>query len=102
MVESLGTGSSKAWAHCQTLIILVSMFFLKIFPYFLIFLCFDYFNFRSHSVFTIVVQQKETDSPEGRGLRARINLVDLAGSERIERTGAEGQTLKEGVAINKR
>ncbi|XP_065183133.1 kinesin-II 85 kDa subunit-like [Sycon ciliatum] len=58
---------------------------------------------RSHSVFTVVVQQKETDLDDGqsRGHRAKINLVDLAGSERADRTKAEGQTLKEGAFINK-
>ena len=30
-----------------------------------------------------------------------INLVDLAGSEKSKQTGAEGQRLKEGCAINK-
>lgn len=55
-------------------------------------------------MFTIVVQQKETDLDDGEshGHQARINLVDLAGSERVDRTKAEGQTLKEGAFINKR
>ena len=30
-----------------------------------------------------------------------MNLVDLAGSERAESTGATGDRLKEGAAINK-
>jgi kinesin family protein 3/17 len=30
----------------------------------------------------------------------KLNLVDLAGSERLGKTGAEGQTAKEGVKIN--
>jgi centromeric protein E len=30
-----------------------------------------------------------------------LTLVDLAGSERISKTGAEGQRMKEGAAINK-
>ena len=29
-----------------------------------------------------------------------MNLVDLAGAEKIEKTGAKGQQLKEGIAIN--
>jgi hypothetical protein len=33
-------------------------------------------------------------------LNAKINLVDLAGSERAAKTGATGQTLKEGAKIN--
>jgi hypothetical protein len=31
---------------------------------------------------------------------AKLNLVDLAGSERASKTGASGQTLKEGAKIN--
>lgn len=30
-----------------------------------------------------------------------INLIDLAGSEKAEQTGATGDRLKEGCAINK-
>ena len=30
----------------------------------------------------------------------KLNLVDLAGSERSSKTGATGQTLKEGIKIN--
>lgn len=60
---------------------------------------------RSHSCFTIKVQIKTT-SDLGSGvsreqlLNAKINLVDLAGSERAAKTGATGQTLKEGAKIN--
>lgn len=32
---------------------------------------------------------------------AKFHLVDLAGSERSKKTGATGQTFKEGVNINK-
>ncbi|TNN60531.1 Kinesin-like protein KIF9 [Liparis tanakae] len=32
---------------------------------------------------------------------AKLNLVDLAGSERLEKTGSEGQMLKEAMYINK-
>ena len=32
---------------------------------------------------------------------AHLNLVDLAGSERVGDTGAEGQSLKEAIGINK-
>jgi len=31
----------------------------------------------------------------------KLNLVDLAGSERSSKTGATGETLKEGILINK-
>ena len=33
-------------------------------------------------------------------MTSKINLVDLAGSERQDKTGASGQRLKEGSAIN--
>jgi len=32
---------------------------------------------------------------------AKFHFVDLAGSERIKKTGATGNTLKEGISINK-
>eukprot|EP00755_Sulcionema_specki_P019443 Sspe_Gene.69474::Locus_40959_Transcript_1_1_Confidence_1.000_Length_2717::g.69474::m.69474/K10392/KIF1; kinesin family member 1 len=60
---------------------------------------------RSHAIFTINFTQmadKKTD-PRGKGTEkvSRINLVDLAGSERADKTGATGDTLKEGANINK-
>ena len=57
---------------------------------------------RSHSVFTLHIKQRDTDDTNDQGLKAKVNLVDLAGSERADSTGAQGQTLKEGAAINKR
>lgn len=57
---------------------------------------------RSHSVFSLHIKQRDTDGADDQGLKAKINLVDLAGSERADFTGAQGQTLKEGAAINKR
>lgn len=57
---------------------------------------------RSHSVFTLKVLQKPMDENDGtKGLASKINLVDLAGSERANQTGATGERLKEGAAINK-
>eukprot|EP00163_Fabomonas_tropica_P009886 TRINITY_DN1980_c0_g1_i1.p1 TRINITY_DN1980_c0_g1~~TRINITY_DN1980_c0_g1_i1.p1 ORF type:complete len:706 (+),score=228.59 TRINITY_DN1980_c0_g1_i1:721-2838(+) len=55
---------------------------------------------RSHACFTLKVAQRETDG-DAKGLHAKINLVDLAGSERQASTGATGNALKEGAAINK-
>eukprot|EP00002_Diphylleia_rotans_P029124 TRINITY_DN5913_c0_g1_i5.p1 TRINITY_DN5913_c0_g1~~TRINITY_DN5913_c0_g1_i5.p1 ORF type:complete len:883 (-),score=215.53 TRINITY_DN5913_c0_g1_i5:75-2723(-) len=58
---------------------------------------------RAHTVVAITFTQVEKD---GKGPGAdketvsRINLVDLAGSERAESTGATGDRLKEGAAIN--
>lgn len=60
---------------------------------------------RSHSCFTIKVERKIV-SELGNGVtrekstRAKLNLVDLAGSERQVKTGATGDTLKEGASIN--
>lgn len=76
---------------------------------------------RSHSVFTIQVEQRWTDESEGKGLRAsstlyelnanadrpnayflgaKFHFVDLAGSERVNRTGNVGDRFKESVHIN--
>ncbi|GJQ81405.1 kinesin-4B [Trypoxylus dichotomus] len=55
---------------------------------------------RSHAIFTInISMQKKNDSNVNR--TAKFHLVDLAGSERSKKTGATGQTFKEGVNINK-
>lgn len=53
---------------------------------------------RSHSVFTILVEQKNT---EGSTKMGKFNIVDLAGSEKVGKTGAKGQTLEEAKMINK-
>ena len=60
---------------------------------------------RSHSCFTLKIEQKTTTELEGgvsreKITKAKINLVDLAGSERASKTGASGATLKEGAKIN--
>jgi len=60
---------------------------------------------RSHSVFTIKIEQKTITELEGgvtreQIVKAKLNLVDLAGSERANKTGATGSTLKEGANIN--
>lgn len=49
-------------------------------------------------------RSKEVNSEDGDFGAIRVStltLVDLAGSERIAKTGAEGQRMKEGAAINK-
>ncbi|EQC37092.1 hypothetical protein SDRG_05319 [Saprolegnia diclina VS20] len=60
---------------------------------------------RSHSCFTIKIGSKKTetlgDITRETIMNAKINLVDLAGSERAAKTGATGDRLKEGAAINK-
>ncbi len=54
---------------------------------------------RSHSLFTLVIAQRNMDS--GETLEGRLNLIDLAGSEKVSKTGAEGITLDEAKIINK-
>lgn len=59
---------------------------------------------RSHSCFTLRIEQKTENTTDGSSsvLRAKLNLVDLAGSERPDKTGNDDQQLlKEGAAINK-
>ena len=56
---------------------------------------------RSHSLFTIYIETAENDKEGEQRIKAgKLNLVDLAGSERSSKTGAVGQTLKEGIKIN--
>jgi centromeric protein E len=71
---------------------------------------------RSHTLFKTIIESRPVtpDQPKD-NLRAdwgastvdagvtysMLNLVDLAGSERQSKTGASGQRLKEGNAINK-
>ncbi|CAE7521859.1 KIF13A [Symbiodinium sp. CCMP2592] len=55
---------------------------------------------RSHCLFIIKMHQKDEQNA-GNNNFSKMNLVDLAGSERASRTGAQGDTLKEGANINK-
>lgn len=54
---------------------------------------------RSHSIFVITVQCKNTK--DGSNRIGRLYLVDLAGSEKIKKTDVSGQTLEEAKKINK-
>ena len=55
---------------------------------------------RSHSIFTMYIETAEK-TEKGQRIRAgKLNLVDLAGSERLSKTGATGDTQKEGAKIN--
>jgi len=54
---------------------------------------------RSHLICTLVVRLKNRrTSVESVG---KLTLVDLAGSERVDKSGAEGEVLKEAQSINK-
>ena len=55
---------------------------------------------RSHAVFTLSIRAKQTVDGVTTVRHSMFNLVDLAGSERVSKTGATGETLKEGIAIN--
>nr|XP_039259783.1 kinesin-like protein KIF28P isoform X1 [Styela clava] len=56
---------------------------------------------RSHMVITIKFKQVfNNDRGESTTKTSEINLVDLAGSERAKSTGATGDRLREGSAIN--
>eukprot|EP01033_Poteriospumella_lacustris_P007937 gene7937-5710_t len=52
---------------------------------------------RSHAICTITVRVVTEDDT----VVAKLNLVDLAGSERAKKTMASGDTLQEGININK-
>jgi len=54
---------------------------------------------RSHSVFIVEVNQKDTKT--GSSKQSRLFLVDLAGSEMVRKTNASGDTLEEAKQINK-
>lgn len=57
---------------------------------------------RAHTVITIEFKQVSTLEGGAKGSKvSMINLVDLAGSEKAGQSGASGDRLKEGCAINK-
>jgi hypothetical protein len=74
---------------------------------------------RSHAIFTISIEQhiiedlylpESEEGKEASGeepttreefMVAKFHFVDLAGSERLKKTGATGNTMKEGISINK-
>ncbi|XP_038044731.1 kinesin-like protein KIF28P [Patiria miniata] len=56
---------------------------------------------RAHTIVSIkFVQKGKNDTGQNMTKTSIINLVDLAGSERVDSTGATGDRLKEGAAIN--
>ncbi|GBG27336.1 Kinesin-related protein 1 [Hondaea fermentalgiana] len=57
---------------------------------------------RAHTIFQVVVTQTTVDKDAGKAMDkvSTVSLIDLAGSERADRTGASGDRLKEGCAIN--
>jgi hypothetical protein len=55
---------------------------------------------RAHTVITIEFKQVQITNGRPMEKISVINLVDLAGSEKAGQTGATGDRLKEGCAIN--
>ena len=56
---------------------------------------------RSHAVITLHISVVGTPGSEGIiATNSKLHLIDLAGSERQSKTGASGDQLKEGAAIN--
>uniref|UniRef100_A0A4W5R8D4 Kinesin-like protein n=1 Tax=Hucho hucho TaxID=62062 RepID=A0A4W5R8D4_9TELE len=56
---------------------------------------------RSHAVFTMTLESKETAKEVVNIRTSQLNLVDLAGSERQRDTHTEGSRLKEASSINR-
>ena len=54
---------------------------------------------RSHLLVSIVLTS--TNRRSGKKTRGKLMLVDLAGSERVEKSGVQGDELKEAASINK-
>ena len=56
---------------------------------------------RAHTIVGVTFIQKTKNAKgEETAKSSVVNLVDLAGSERADSTGATGNRLKEGAAIN--
>nr|CAH7747746.1 unnamed protein product [Callosobruchus chinensis] len=55
---------------------------------------------RSHSIFTISIEQISNVNNNECIMKGKLNLVDLAGSERQTKTGATGERLREATKIN--
>jgi hypothetical protein len=56
---------------------------------------------RSHCVFTLELMQLQSGGGSGVVSSSKITLIDLAGSEKTATAKTEGQSLLEGININK-
>ncbi|XP_059128668.1 kinesin-like protein KIF7 isoform X2 [Peromyscus eremicus] len=67
---------------------------------------FNRFSSRSHTVFTVTLEQRGRAPSRlprpaaGHLLVSKFHFVDLAGSERVLKTGSTGERLKESIQIN--
>ena len=55
---------------------------------------------RSHSIFTIIIENQEEVNGKLSTRAGKLNLVDLAGSERQDKTGATGLQREQAININ--
>jgi kinesin family protein 3/17 len=55
---------------------------------------------RSHSIFTIIIENLEEIDGKMHSRLGKLNLVDLAGSERQGKTGTEGLQSVQAIKIN--
>eukprot|EP00826_Nyctotherus_ovalis_P011063 TRINITY_DN12888_c0_g7_i1.p1 TRINITY_DN12888_c0_g7~~TRINITY_DN12888_c0_g7_i1.p1 ORF type:complete len:463 (-),score=141.33 TRINITY_DN12888_c0_g7_i1:8-1330(-) len=58
-------------------------------------------NIEQHLIADLCQSKPSESASEQEFVTAKFHFVDLAGSERVKRTGAEGETLQEGISINK-
>ena len=61
---------------------------------------------RSHAIFTIQLEQcvknnAKSENAKEQYICSKFRFVDLAGSERLDKTGAKGNTMREGININR-
>jgi kinesin family protein 3/17 len=55
---------------------------------------------RSHSIFTIIIENQEEINGKLSTRAGKLNLVDLAGSERQDKTGVTGVEREQAININ--
>ena len=55
---------------------------------------------RSHSIFSIIIENQEEINGKLMTRAGKLNLVDLAGSERQSKTGVTGEEREQAININ--
>merc|ERR1712217_107688 len=56
---------------------------------------------RSHSIVQVMTKTTSLNGKDKREYCGKINLIDLAGSENVNKSGVQGQGIKEAQNINK-